>query len=232
MNFIGICGFKGSGKDTVANYFIEAYGAIRRSFADPLREEVLAAFPGLTMDDLTDREKKETPNQHIMATHCLDLAFADVMMGKPGMTEYTACTPRAVMQWWGTEYRRGQNDNYWLDRFVDFALDCRLKGIPMVVCADMRFLNEATLLRNLGATLINVIRDEVTPADELLPKLHRSETEHLLIQNDFELYNNDDMASLKNSWASMTHSITFNDDPVIDEEEDDYDGELAGLLPQ
>lgn len=55
-----LSGFKGSGKDTVANYLIENYNAIRVAFADPLKDSVAEEF-GIDRSSLDDPKRKESP---------------------------------------------------------------------------------------------------------------------------------------------------------------------------
>ena len=43
MNLIGIVGFIGSGKDTVANKFVDA-GCVHDSFANPLKDVCASTF--------------------------------------------------------------------------------------------------------------------------------------------------------------------------------------------
>ena len=44
MSLIGLCGFAGAGKDTVAKYLYERRGYIKIAFADPLKDVVSAIF--------------------------------------------------------------------------------------------------------------------------------------------------------------------------------------------
>ena len=38
MTIVSICGFQGSGKDTIANYLIEKHGFIKISFAGAIKD--------------------------------------------------------------------------------------------------------------------------------------------------------------------------------------------------
>ena len=44
MQIIGLCGNKGSGKDTFANYLVETEGYIKVAFADYIREALKILF--------------------------------------------------------------------------------------------------------------------------------------------------------------------------------------------
>lgn len=53
---------------------------------------------------------------------------------------------RQWLQWWGTEYRRAQDPEYWLKAWVA-SLPA---GNITVICDDVRFVNESELIRALG----------------------------------------------------------------------------------
>lgn len=55
---------------------------------------------------------------------------------------------RILLQWWGTEYRRHQSERYWLD-----YLGRRLGNDDKYVITDVRFLNEAHFIRNIGGEI-------------------------------------------------------------------------------
>ena len=60
---IGICGFKSSGKDTVADYLVNNYGFIRITFASAVKDilSVMFDWPRTKLEGLTqeDREWRE-----------------------------------------------------------------------------------------------------------------------------------------------------------------------------
>ena len=64
-NLIGICGFIGSGKDTVAKMFVEQ-GCVQDSFAAPLKDMCASIFGWqremLEGDSMDSREFRETPD--------------------------------------------------------------------------------------------------------------------------------------------------------------------------
>ena len=53
-------GFKGSGKDSLANYLIEKHNAVRVALADPLKDTVSDMF-GIDRISLDDPKRKESP---------------------------------------------------------------------------------------------------------------------------------------------------------------------------
>lgn len=84
---------------------------------------------------------------------------------------------RGLFQWWGTEFRRNLfGEDYWLRR-----LEETLTGSPasVAVVTDVRFQNEAELIRRRGGVLIRLIRMDLEESDA-----HLSETEQDLIEVD------------------------------------------------
>jgi hypothetical protein len=59
-----------------------------------------------------------------------------------------------LLQWWGTEFRREQNPNYWVDKWRADAVG--FSGI--VVSPDTRFSNEAIAVVENGGYTINIRR--------------------------------------------------------------------------
>jgi len=120
---IGLSGFAGSGKDTVADVLVRDFGFVKMAFADPLREMALAIDPIIDFDYSVG---------YIRYSQLLDLI---------GYTEAKTQYPevRRFLQVLGTEAVRdilGQNT------WVGLGMR-RAEEFPRVVFADMRFKNEA-----------------------------------------------------------------------------------------
>ena len=62
MKIIGLCGEKGSGKDTICEFLSKIYNVKRVAFADPLKESLKDLF--LWNDDTFSREKKEMIDEY------------------------------------------------------------------------------------------------------------------------------------------------------------------------
>lgn len=131
---IGLSGKAGSGKDTVAQYLETVHEFIPIAYADPVKAGLKAMFR-FDPEYLTDQEMKEQ----------------DI----PGL----GVSGRVLMQTLGTEWGRNLIDE---DIWVNIA---RRKILMLdsydVVVTDVRFDNEAALIRELGGILVNVVRDEV-----------------------------------------------------------------------
>lgn len=81
-----------------------------------------------------------------------------------------------LLQWWGTEYRRAQDADYWVKRWLDTVT--KHKGI--VVTSDMRFLNECKAVSYMNGHTVNVTRvnrNGLPYFDVSRPQDHKSEIE-------------------------------------------------------
>jgi len=178
---LGFTGRAGSGKDTCAE-LLQAHGFLSIAFGDALRAEVAEAWR-IDMRMLTERATKEWPIEALAVNRCTDAGFvraAWVAQGGPGELDdldaaeaYAAWlaeprSPRWVLQRWGTEYRRAEQPSYWVDivaRWVGRQREQALQAHrPALLCvSDVRFPNEAGVLRALGGHVVQVHRPELPP---------------------------------------------------------------------
>jgi hypothetical protein len=140
---IGICGFIGSGKDTIADYLVNFHEFRRESFASTLKDAVAAVFgwnreylEGSTKTSRAWREQKD-----------------EWWSNRLGMD----ITPRWVLQYWGTEVCR---NNFHTDIWVASVENKLRQTDENIVITDCRFANEVKALKNVGATTIRVSRGE------------------------------------------------------------------------
>lgn len=115
---------------------------------------------------------------------------------------------RLILQGWGTDFRRRLfGDDYWIKKWM-IAMSRTVTNPFMVVCTDVRFLNEAEAIRNLGGILWRVNR---TNSDRL-PDLHQSEVELNGIETDSVLFNNYTVENLKTETNKLLikHGIRTN----------------------
>ncbi len=139
---IGICGFIGSGKDTVADYLVNFHGFRRESFASTLKDAVSAVFGwDRTMLEGRTKEAREWREQ-------VDPWWAE-RLNMPNLT------PRWVLQYWGTEVcRKGFHDNIWIA-----SLENKLRtSKDHVVISDCRFPNEIGAIKQAGGLVVRVTR--------------------------------------------------------------------------
>jgi len=139
---IGICGFIGSGKDTVADYLVNFHEFRRESFANTLKDAVAAVFGwDRTLLEGRTKEAREWREQ-------VDPWWAERL-------DMPTLTPRWVLQYWGTEVcRRAFHDDIWIA-----SLENKLRSSrDHVVISDCRFPNEITSIKHAGGKIIWVKR--------------------------------------------------------------------------
>ena len=142
---IGVCGFIGSGKDTVADYLQNFHEFRRESFASTLKDAVASVFgwDRILLEGRT-KEAREWREQ-------VDPWWAE-RLAMPTLT------PRWVLQYWGTEVcRKGFHDDIWIA-----SLENKLRlSKDSVVISDCRFPNEIQSIRNAGGKIVWVQRGEL-----------------------------------------------------------------------
>ena len=139
---IGVCGFIGSGKDTIADYLVGFHGYRRDSFAGTLKDAVAAVFGW-------DRELLEGRTPEARAWREQVDPWWATRLNMPDLT------PRWVLQYWGTEVcRRAFHDDIWIA-----ALEARLaRRSDNTVISDVRFPNEIASIKNAGGRIVWVKR--------------------------------------------------------------------------
>lgn len=167
---IGFTGRKRSGKSTAARHLVEHYGFVELSFAQALKDMALSINP------------------------IIDFVYVGTFKGKPqfrpiyladAVNRYgwervkdRAPEARRFLQRLGTE---GVRDHIGVDTWVD-KVDRQIRAIAgrrSIVIADVRFENEAELVRIYGGIVVEVTRGENPPPPE-----HSSEAG---VTADFEI---------------------------------------------
>jgi hypothetical protein len=141
---IGVCGFIGSGKDTVADYLTNFHGFRRESFANSLKDAVSNVFGwDRTMLEGRTKQAREWREQ-------VDTWWAE-RLSMPHLT------PRWILQYWGTEVcRNGFHDDMWIA-----SLENKLRNsLDDIVISDCRFPNEIKSIKDAGGIVIRVVRGE------------------------------------------------------------------------
>lgn len=66
---------------------------------------------------------------------------------------------RSVLQWWGTDFRRKQDKDYWVKKWYTAISNIQhWQPATLIVAADVRFYNELKLIEQLGGEVWVVIR--------------------------------------------------------------------------
>ena len=140
---IGVTGFIGSGKDTIADYLCTFHGFKRLSFAASLKDAVSSVFgwdrellEGTTKSSREWREQKD-----------------EWWSNRLGME----ITPRWILQFWGTEVcRNGFHQDIWVA-----SVENKLRqSKDNIVITDCRFPNEVTAIKNVGGITVRVSRGQ------------------------------------------------------------------------
>ena len=193
---IGIVGFIGSGKDTVAQCLVNNYNFKQVSFADPLKDAVSSIFhwpreflEGDTKESRNWREQEDT--------------WWSTRLGIPGFS------PRMALQQWGTEVaRRGFHDDIWIAS-LEYSILGEIHG--KFVMSDCRFQNEINMIEKLGGFTIRVSKgqdpewtliqyDDIKDLRKYMtlyyPEVHASEYEWTLHPHKYHIENNGTIADL------------------------------------
>lgn len=152
---IGFAGEIGVGKTTTSKWFVDNHNFVLLSYGRPIKE-ALSVFTGLPMIYFTDEMLKEQE-----------------IHGLPGIT------PRIMMQKLGTEYAR----NMIFTDFFIWRMDQEIMKHPGrdIVIDDVRFDNEAELIRSSGGQIIQLYREFESPTKE---QQHKSESGITLTPDD------------------------------------------------
>lgn len=217
---IGICGFIGSGKDTIADYLVNLHQYRRESFANSLKDAVALVF-GWDRTMLEGRTKLSREWREQRDEWWSERLGMDI-------------TPRWILQQWGTNVLRSSfHDDIWIA-----SLENKLRNIKDdVVITDCRFPNEIKAIRAAGGKVIRVVRgDEPEWYDAAISvnrgpngnatwalsmkkleklSIHSSETSWVGTQFDMVIYNNgtlDELYQQVKRLASDHQDATQNPD--------------------
>jgi len=213
---IGICGFIGSGKDTVADYLVNFHEFRRESFASTLKDAVSAVFGwDRTLLEGRTKEAREWREQ-------VDTWWAERL-------DMPTLTPRWVLQYWGTEVcRKAFHDDIWIA-----SLENKLRNSKdHVVISDCRFPNEISSIRNAGGKIIWVKRGELPDwyqyalaANQLdsnlainelkMRKIHASETAWVGTDFDKIIENDGSIEDLYTQASSLLVDLPASSEPLL-----------------
>ena len=215
---IGICGFIGSGKDTVADFLVNFHEFRRESFASTLKDSVAAVFGwDRTLLEGRTAEAREWREQ-------VDPWWAERL-------DMPTLTPRWVLQYWGTEVcRRSFHDDIWIA-----SLENKLRNSKdNIVISDCRFPNEIEAIKKANGVIVWVQRgalpewyDDAVSANQgnniginamKLRKIHASEWAWLGSEFDHVIDNNgtiDDLFKQAQSLVIGQQIPLFPEDTVL-----------------
>jgi hypothetical protein len=199
---IGIAGWIGSGKDTVAEYLVNTKGFQRESYAGPLKDAVSNVFgwnrqwlEGLTPDAREWREQVDP--------------WWSERLNIPHLT------PRWVLQQWGTDVcRKAFHNDIWIASLENKLRDNKNN----IVISDCRFPNEIKSIKKQGGIVIWVSRGPLPEWYETaLTENTTHEDELWMLQDAEELMEQKYPHVHPSEWAwvgSKFNEIIYNNDTL------------------
>jgi hypothetical protein len=200
---LGLTGRPFAGKDATAQV-LAAHGFVSIAFADALRAELAWAW-NVDQRLFATRTTKEQPTDALAIQLCSDAGFLRLAAAR-GWDPAEPRSPRWAMQYWGTEYRRSQRSDYWVMRVEHWIHAQRLAGHRRIVITDVRFPDEAAMLRDLAGWLVRVHRPDLV-ALECDARAHVSEG-HTALQADADIHNDGDLGHLANEAARVISALS------------------------
>jgi len=192
---IGVCGFIGSGKDTVADYLTNFHGFRRESFANSLKDAVSQVFSwDRTMLEGRTKEAREWREQ-------VDPWWAE-RLAMPHLT------PRWVLQYWGTEVcRKSFHDDIWIA-----ALENKLRNSKDdIVISDCRFPNEIKSIKNAGGKIVCVERGVRPHWYDIAIQANKGSA------NAQDWLKKEGIHASETSWVGTAFDYTLNNNNTIDD---------------
>jgi len=181
MSLIAICGFQGSGKDTLANILIEK-GYTKVSFAGLLKDVVATIFTWNRdlLEGTTEKSRqwRETVDD-----------WWSTRLNIPNLT------PRYVLQQIGTDvFRNHFHPDIWVA-----AIERKISNMSGVVITDCRFPNEIEMIKKLNGSIIHIFRGELPSwfGIDIPNDIHISELLWTKYKFDKTINNNKDIKHLK-----------------------------------
>lgn len=179
MTLVGLCGFSGAGKDSVARLIAERFPVARIAFADRLKQECAAAWG---VDVRIFYELKDVRLRQLALARCTDDEF---VAAHRTLLELDALKPRTVMQTWG-DWRRAMDPRYFIERMNETFEILVDGGAEHVIVTDCRYVNEIIWLRSRAGLLWRVDNPRVTapPSGHSSEKEWRAANVDAVIRND------------------------------------------------
>lgn len=185
MKLVGLTGKALAGKGETASVIGESNRLVLKAFADPLKEAAKILF-GMTNDDVYTQAGK--------------LRFNGVW----------GTTNRDLLQRLGTEAMRGEfGSDFWIKRMAMSIDSIKLRDwIEGVVIHDVRFDNEAEMIRDRGGVIIHIYRDAAGLQGEA--GAHASEKGVTFKDCDHVLFNNGSLTELSQNANNLMRMIYGN----------------------
>ena len=129
-----------------------------------------------------------------------------------GPSENRTGEVRQMLQELGTDYARKFRPNVWIDKMRDTILRSSQNGAPGLTVPDVRFVNEAQMLRENNATLIHILRPQSGAHETAEANAHQSEVELCTIPEEWvthTIHNDGDLDALQPQVQAIIAKMTW-----------------------
>jgi hypothetical protein len=197
---IGIVGFIGSGKDTVADYLVNFHRFKRESFANSLKDAVSQVF-GWDRELLEGRTKESRDWRETRDEWWTKRLKKDI-------------TPRYVLQYWGTEVvRKGFHDDMWVA-----SLEHRLLNTKNdIVITDCRFPNEIKAIRAAGGQVVRIKRGVEPEWFDAAKSMNRGPSRNMSWALSKQKIEKLGVHASETAWVGSKFDVVLNNDGTIEE---------------
>lgn len=117
---------------------------------------------------------------------------------------------RKLLQWWGTDLRRKEDEDYWVRKTEAFIPQLHKMRTPydtIVVVTDVRFPNELAMVKRLGGIMVKVVASPFVRASRLgldpLQMTHASEAQIGALIPDRVILNDGAPERLESTYAGL-----------------------------
>lgn len=204
---IGITGGRGHGKSTAANVLKKEFGFIEYSFAEPLKEICKQMFGLSDAQVYGDYEVKDKIDERLGVSPREILQKFGTNFGRQYLHEIlpNLKVPKGefwlqTFKWW---YEQHENQDIVLKKLESPETYVLRRQELKVVIADVRFLNEAKIIKDLGGIIIRVYRPEL----KLEESNHVSETEMKEIEHDYYVVSNENIEDFREQIRKLYKKI-------------------------
>jgi hypothetical protein len=156
---LGMSGWPGAGKDVIGETVMANLGPppLHLYFSAAIRQEaneIIDACREKTWNDAVDAVMETQHVARADAEKAVSIIHEEAQdRDTTAKTRTTAV--RKLLQEWGTDVRRRDDDNYWAYKALAPAVEAIARGGNVYV-TDVRFNNEVTIARALGFTLVRL----------------------------------------------------------------------------
>lgn len=150
-----------NGKDEAIKAIIAANPDVhikRYGFGDALKREVNAAAMAAGGMEKLLAQGGVPDDRYGQLSTCFVPFSSNVVFHPDAPTDDPLCPlgkQRTLLQWWGTEYRRAQDPNYWVQKTMEMIAQ---DAPDVALICDVRFPNEAEGIRAAGGYIVRVRR--------------------------------------------------------------------------